>query len=160
MTAVEDIAMRQPADHHVAQINVARFRLPKDDPANHGFMAALDHVNAMADAHDGFIWRLVGEGDNATDVEVIAGDPDFIVNMSVWRDVASLEAFAYRQPDHRKMLANRAQWFDAMEPSMALWWVPVGHTPTVAEGLARLDQLGRDGPGLDVFTYRSLRQAG
>ncbi|QJQ32501.1 DUF3291 domain-containing protein [Sphingomonas lacunae] len=142
---------------HVAQINVARFRVAKDDPVNAPFMAALDHVNAMADASDGFIWRLVGDGNDATDVEVIPGDPDFIVNMSVWRDIASLEAFAYRQPDHRKVLSQRAEWFDVMEPSFCLWWVPVGHIPTVEEGIAMLARLKAEGAGDEVFTFASWK---
>ncbi len=148
-----------PSGRHVAQINVARFRLPRDHPANQGFMDALDHVNAMADASDGFVWRLVGDGDgdgnDATDIEAVPGDPNVLINMSVWRDVAALEAFAYRQPDHRKVLARRADWFDEVAPSFALWWVPVGHIPTVQEGLDRLAQLGREGPGDEVFTFRS-----
>ena len=61
-------------ERHVAQINVARFRVDKDDPANADFMAALDHVNAMAEASDGFVWRLIGEGNDATDLEAIPGD--------------------------------------------------------------------------------------
>lgn len=145
--------------HHVAQINVARFRVAKEDPANAGFIAALDHVNAMADASDGFIWRLVGDGGNATDILAEPGNPDFIVNMSVWRDVAALEAFAYRQPDHRKVLARRADWFDAIEPGFALWWVPIGHVPTVEEGLAMLARLKAEGPGGEVFTFASHRRA-
>lgn len=143
--------------YHVAQINVARFRLPKDHPTNVPFMAALDHVNAMADASDGFIWRLVGDGGNATDILAEPGNPDFIINMSVWRDVASLEAFAYRQPDHRKVLSQRADWFDAMEPAFALWWVPAGHVPSVEEGLAMLVRLKAEGPGTEVFTFRSYK---
>ena len=35
----------------IAQINVARFRVAKDDPANAAFMAALDHVNAHKHFH-------------------------------------------------------------------------------------------------------------
>ncbi len=142
----------------IAQLNVARFRRPKDDPANATFMDALDHVNAQADAADGFIWRLVGEGDNATDLEALPGDADFIVNLSVWRDVASLEAFAYRQPDHRAMLARRGEWFEPMELSMALWEVPDGHEPSVGEAMAKLAQLGREGPSADVFTFRWHRE--
>jgi hypothetical protein len=143
----------------IAQINVARFRVAKDDPANTAFMAALDRVNAMADAADGFIWRLVGEGNSATDIAAIPDDPDFIVNMSVWRDVPALEAFAYRQADHRAVLARRAAWFDPMEPSMALWPVADGHIPSVAEGMAMLRRLGVEGPGPDVFTFRWWREA-
>jgi len=141
----------------IAQLNVARFRRPKDDPANAGFMEALDHVNAQADVADGFIWRLVGEGDNATDIEIVRGDPDSIVNLSVWRDVASLEAFAYRQPDHRAVLGQRGEWFEPMEPSLALWEVSEGHIPSVAEAMAKLAELGRDGPSDAVFTFKWWR---
>lgn len=142
----------------IAQVNVARFRVPKADPANAAFMDALDHVNAMADAADGFIWRLVGEGDNATNVEALPGDADYIVNLSLWRDVASLEAFAYRQADHRSVLARRSEWFEPMEPSLALWEVPEGHVPSVAEAIAMLAQLGRDGASAAVFTFKWWRQ--
>lgn len=144
-------------ERYVAQINVARFRLPKDHSVNAPFMDALDHVNAMAEASDGFIWRLIGDGNNATDVEAVPGDPDFIVNMSVWRDVEALEAFAYRQADHRAVLARRADWFDKMEPSFALWWVPAGHIPSVEEGLSMLDRLRTEGPGAEVFTFQSYK---
>ncbi len=143
---------------HVAQINVARFRAAKDDPANADFMAALDRVNLMAEASEGFVWRLVGDGNDATDVEAVPGDPNFIVNMSVWRDVAALELFAYRQQDHRQVLARRKEWFEPIDPSFALWWVEAGHIPTVSEGMDRLAQLGNEGPGPDVFTFHHWRQ--
>ena len=144
----------------IAQLNVDRFRKAKADPANQAFMDALDHVNAQADVADGFIWRLVGEGDanDATAIEVMAGDADFIVNLSVWRDVAALEAFAYRQADHRAVLARRGEWFEPIEPSLALWEVPEGHIPSVAEALDKLAQLGRDGPSAAVFTFRWWRE--
>ena len=35
--------------------------MPKDDPANAGFMTALDPVNARADTAPGFVWRLIGD---------------------------------------------------------------------------------------------------
>lgn len=144
----------------IAQINVSRFRKAKADPANQSFMDALDRVNAQADVADGFIWRLVGEGDanDATAIQAIAGDADFIVNLSVWRDVPALEAFAYRQADHRSVLARRAEWFDAVDPSLALWEVPAGHIPTVAEALDKLARLGREGPSAAVFTFQWWRE--
>ena len=67
---------------HLAQMNVARFHLPVADPANADFMNELARVNAVADRSPGFVWRLVGEGDNATDLRV-DGDPGLVVNMSV-----------------------------------------------------------------------------
>lgn len=145
----------------IAQLNVARFRRPKADPANKPFMDALDHVNAQADVAGGFVWRLVGEGDanDATAIQAVAGDADLIVNLSVWRDVPALEAFAYRQADHRSVLARRAEWFDPMEPALALWEVPDGHIPSVAEAMGKLVQLGREGPSAAVFTFRWWRES-
>lgn len=144
----------------IAQINVSRFRRPKADPVNQPFMDALDHVNAEADVADGFIWRLVGEGDanDATAIQALAGDADFIVNLTVWRDVPALEAFAYRQADHRSVMARRGEWFEPVEPSLALWDVPEGHIPTVAEAMEKLAQIGREGPSAAVFTFRWWRE--
>ena len=65
------------AAYELAQINIGRFRLPPDHVANRDFMDALDHVNAVAEAADGFVWRLTGDGNNATDVPV-TDDPHLI----------------------------------------------------------------------------------
>ena len=94
-------------NHELAQINIGRFILPKDHPDNADFMAALDSVNAKADAAPGFRWRLVGAGNNATDLEAAADDPRLIVNMSVWEDVASLGDFVYRQSNHLEVMRQR-----------------------------------------------------
>jgi heme-degrading monooxygenase HmoA len=138
--------------HHLAQINIARFRAPKTDPANSDFMAALDHVNALAEASPGFIWRLVGAGDNAVDIDV-ADDPRLAVNLSVWEDMESLAAFAYRNADHRAVMRRRKEWFEPMAVYMALWWVPRGHRPTADEGLAQLALLERLGPTQEAFVF-------
>jgi hypothetical protein len=138
---------------HLAQINVARFLVDKDDPVNADFMAALDHVNAQAEQAPGFCWRLVGEGNDATSIEAVAGDPRLIVNLSVWTDIESLRAFAYRQQDHVAVMRRRREWFEPMATPLALWWVPAGHEPTVAEGMARLAMLKAAGPTPEAFTF-------
>jgi Domain of unknown function (DUF3291) len=140
--------------YHLAQINIGRFRLPVDHPANAEFMSALDAVNAIADASDGFIWRLVGDGGNATDVEVVAGDPLLLANMSLWRDVEALGAFVYRQSDHLSYMRRRKEWFESMDLFQALWWVPAGHIPSVTEGLDRIAWLKASGPTARAFTFR------
>lgn len=139
----------------LAQINVARFILAKDHPANAPFMSALDHVNARAEASPGFVWRLKGDGNNATDVEAVPGDARFIVNMSVWRDMAALAAFAYRQNDHVAVMRRRHEWFEPMEAAFVLWWVPAGHRPTIEEGMAKLAALAANGPTSEAFTFRT-----
>ena len=141
------------ANFELAQINIARFRLPADHVANRDFMDALDGVNAIAEASDGFVWRLAGDGNNATDVPV-TDDPHVIANMSVWRDLDALAAFVYRQPDHLSMMKRRKEWFDHIGIYQVLWWVPAGHRPTVAEGMARLALLEAHGPAAEAFTFK------
>lgn len=138
----------------LAQINIARFLLPKEHPANLPFMDALDDVNAKAELSPGFVWRLIGDGNNATDIEAAPDDPRLIVNMSVWTDIASLGAFAYRNSAHVAVFRRRHEWFEPMEVSMALWWIPKGHRPSVAEGMARMAALAERGPSREAFTFK------
>jgi hypothetical protein len=141
--------------YELAQINIARFRLPKEHAANADFMNALDQVNAAAEAAPGFVWRLVGEGNDATSIDAGSGDPELIVNMSVWTDVEALADFAYRQTDHLAIMRRRREWFDHMEVYQALWWVPAGHRPTVEDGMARVRRIAEAGPTAEAFTFRS-----
>ncbi|CAN5758840.1 DUF3291 domain-containing protein [soil metagenome] len=123
---------------HLAQINIGRLVAPVDHPRVAAFMAALDRVNAIADRSPGFVWRLKGEGNNATDLPLSDDDPRFISNMSVWTDIAALEAFVWKSV-HRAFYARRAAWFEVLgRPHFVMWPVPEGHIPTIAEGLARL----------------------
>ena len=140
--------------YQLAQINVGRFIHHRDDPANADFMNALDGVNAIAEASLGFIWRLVGDGNDATDLVPDESDPQLLVNMSVWRDVEALGAFVYRQSDHLSYMRRRKEWFEKMDVFQALWWVPAGHIPSVAEGMERLALLTAKGPTAAAFTFR------
>lgn len=146
--------MTSASAHELAQVNIARLKAPLDSPQLKDFVAALDPVNADADAADGFVWRLQGDGGDATDVAVF-GDDWLIINMSVWRDANALTAFMY-QGRHREMLARRREWFERIEQAMvAMWWVPAGHRPTVAEAEARLLHLRANGPTPYAFTLRT-----
>ncbi len=138
----------------LAQINVGRFIHDRGHPANADFMNALDPVNAHAEAADGFIWRLIGDGNDATDLVPDESDPQLLVNMSLWRDVDALGSFVYRQSDHLSFMRRRKEWFERIEVFMALWWVPAGHVPTVAEGMARIAMLKERGATAEAFTFR------
>lgn len=140
--------------YHLAQINIGRFRAPKDDPANADFVGALDRVNALAEASPGFVWRLIGAGNDAMDLEV-GDDPHMAANMSVWEDMEALAAFAYRNMGHRSIMRRRHEWFEPMEVYMALWWIPEGETPTLAEGLRRLAILEANGPTAEAFLFKT-----
>jgi heme-degrading monooxygenase HmoA len=140
--------------YHLAQINVGRFIHERGDPANADFMNALDPVNAHAEAAPGFIWRLIGDGNDATDLVPDESDPQLLVNMSVWRDVDALASFVYRQSDHLAFMRRRKEWFEKIEIFMALWWVPADHIPTVAEGMEKVALLKERGPTTEAFTFR------
>lgn len=138
---------------HLAQVNVGRFRKPVEDPANADFVNALDHVNALAEASPGFIWRLTGEGNNATDIRPYE-DPHMAINLSVWENIDQLAAFVYRNMDHRGVMRRRREWFEEMKVYMALWWIPAGTLPTVEDAKAKLALLEKLGPTLEAFTFK------
>jgi hypothetical protein len=139
---------------HLAQVNVARFIKPVDDPANADFVSALDRVNDLADQAPGFVWRLTGGGNDATDIKVFPNDPNVAVNMSVWESIDALAAFVYRDMGHRSVMRRRREWFEEMKVYMALWWVPAGTLPTIQDARDRLALIERLGPTADAFTFR------
>ncbi|MFC3998356.1 DUF3291 domain-containing protein [Nocardiopsis sediminis] len=142
--------------HHLAQLNIGTFTHPLDDPRMAGFTGMLDPINALAEASPGFVWRLVGEGENdATSLRPLGDDgPDTLINLSVWESVESLWEFTYRT-GHIDLLRRRRDWFVHMKEVQAvLWWVPAGHTPTVGEALKRLELLRDRGPSADAFTFK------
>jgi hypothetical protein len=68
-----------------------------------------------------------------------------IVNMSVWESTEALRGFVYRS-HHAHLMRDRLKWFEKMsKPYDSLWWVPLGHAPTVAEGRRRLDHYQQRG---------------
>jgi hypothetical protein len=134
-------------------MNVGTTLYDLDDPRMAYFMENLDRVNALAEATPGFVWRLTGEGNNATDIKP-TDDLRFIVNMSVWRSIEALFDYVYRS-DHRTVMVRRREWFARPEgPYQVLWWVGEGHIPTIAEGLTRLRHLAEHGPTPTAFTFR------
>lgn len=153
-----DAARRDPADPAprwaLAQINIARLAAPRGDPAVQPFFDALDAMNALADASPGFLWRLAGEGGDATDLNP-TGDDRVIVNLSAWASREAMHDYVYRS-DHRLVLGRRREWFERHEGAyQALWWVPRGEWPSAEEGLARLRHLELSGPTPQAFTFKA-----
>ena len=48
----------------------------------------------MAEASPGFVWRYLVDSRDTTNQE--AGDPEVIVNMSVWKDLAAPHHYVYK----------------------------------------------------------------
>ena len=138
---------------HLAQFNVARAVAPLDAPELAEFVAGLERINALADASPGFVWRLAG-ADSGAPAATAAGDPQLLLNLSVWTSAEALFDYVYKSA-HTELMVKRRQWFDKpSEAHMVLWWVPAGHRPTLDEALERLEVLRRDGPSALAFTFK------
>lgn len=142
------------AAYHVAQLNIGRLLAPLDAPEIAEFVAALDPVNALADAAPGFVWRLQDDEGNATSFRPF-DDDTLLVNLSVWESIDALADFTYRTM-HRDVLRRRGEWFTKLAGAhLVLWWVPAGHIPSLQEAKERLDLLRDRGPTPDAFTFRT-----
>ncbi|GLW08175.1 hypothetical protein Misp01_33050 [Microtetraspora sp. NBRC 13810] len=140
---------------HLAQLNIAHLRAPTESEQLKDFIDLLEPINAIADVAPGFVWRMKGgpEPDAVTAHEF--GD-HLLINMSVWEDRDTLWNFVYRSP-HLPVLQRRKEWFHRIaEPYTVLWWIPEGSTPTLAEGMERLERLKASGPGPAAFTFRDF----
>lgn len=138
--------------YHLAQMNIAKSRAPLDSDLMRDFVELLPAINALADVSPGFVWRLQTEDGDATAVRLY-DDPLILVNMSVWTGLAELRDYVFRS-SHAYALRRRRDWFERLEPSVVLWWVPAGVLPTPPEGKAKLELLAAGGESAQAFTFR------
>ncbi len=139
-------------DYHIAQINIAQAVAPMDSKIMEGFVGRLDEINALADSSEGFVWRLQDEGGDATSIQAY-DNSNIIINMSVWNNITHLKSFVYKSA-HVELIRDRDAWFSKIAAfHMVLWWIPVGHIPTVEEGKEKLDVLEKNGPSPRAFTF-------
>jgi len=140
--------------YELAQLNIGIIKGPIDSPVMAEFVANLDRINALAERTPGFVWRLQTEEGNATAIRPYPENENMAVNMSVWRDVASLNKYVYSS-EHVQIMRRRREWFEKMDQAfLVLWWVPKGHRPSIEEAKARLEQLRAKGPTAEAFTFR------
>ena len=136
----------------LAQLNVAVMKEPLESPGMADFVANLDRINALAEATPGFVWRLQSEEGNNTAFRPLGETT--LVNMSVWKDVDSLNVYVYKTA-HVEIMRRRDEWFERMrEQFLVLWWVPAGHRPGIEEAVAKLELVRAVGPTADAFTFR------
>lgn len=134
--------------HHLAEFNIARLTHPLDDVESAEFVAALDPINALAEATPGFIWRLKDEeGQSSSYVTMPEIDnPLVIVNFSVWADLESLQHFVNKS-GHGSYLRRRRDWFEPSDgPATVCWWIPANTIPDLSDAYRRLIHLAENGP--------------
>ena len=144
------------AGYHLAQANVAYMIAPADDPLLADYLARLDEINRLADGSDGFVWRYLTDSRDPAQREF--SDPRVLFNMSVWESIEALHAYTYRST-HREVYAGRKKWFVDDKSvvgghALAMWWIPIGGRPSVAEAKQRLDAITADGPTARAFNFK------
>jgi hypothetical protein len=153
--------MMQKPGYQLAELNVGRLLAPTDDPRVAEFMGALDRVNALGKRMPGFVWMMEGSGQPGTgntDAK-IDGDAQFVSNLTVWQDVASLEAFVWNTV-YRAFYQRRSEWFQVLgRMHFVMWWVPADHKPTLDEALDRLAHLQANGDTDQAFGWSYLTEA-
>lgn len=146
---------------HLAELNVGRLLAPTDDPRVKDFMDNLDLINGLGKRMPGFVWMMEGSGEPGTgNTETgIDGDAQYVSNLTVWEDVASLEKFVWGTV-HKQFYERRAEWFEVLGGMhFVMWWVPAGHQPSLEEALDRLALRDRLGDSEDAFGWDWLKEA-
>lgn len=139
---------------HLAQLNIAKAKYALEAPEIKEFVDNLEPVNDLAESSKGFVWRLQDESGDATNIQAFT-DPNIIVNMSVWDSVDALKNFMFRT-HHKDFLRRKKEWFHNIpEDSYVLWWIPIGHSPTVEEAVEKLEYLRSNGDTPKAFSFKS-----
>ena len=99
------------SNYYLAQMNIATMKEPLESPGMADFVANLDRINALAEASPGFVWRLQTEEGDATSVRPLG--EDILINISVWKDVESLNTYVYESA-HVEIMRRRKEWFERM----------------------------------------------
>jgi hypothetical protein len=143
--------------YHIAQVNIGRMKGQLEDPVMSGFVARLNEINALADRSPGFVWRLQTPEGDATYLRPY-DDDRILVNMSVWESVDALRHYVYKSA-HAELIRSRQEWFEKFVGAYAaLWWVPLGHRPSVDEAKKRLAYLDKYGPTEFAFPFKTIFQ--
>ncbi len=149
---------------------------PPTDPVMKGFWDRAEAAFDSADNTEGIIGRFNWEGEftagpgyedaipNWSNTGIVTDSrTNFYAEyesvpstLSVWRDLESVAAFAYRGR-HGEALSKRQEWFVKTEyPVYVAWWIEDDEQmPTWREAGRRLTHLHEHGPSPRAFSFKS-----
>jgi len=147
--------------YHLAHTNIAWMHGTIDEPVMAGMANRIDEINRLAEESRGFVWRIPDSESSSAHLEVFRRDfpgfdpARFFYNMSVWESLEELREYTLFSA-HAEMIYERRQWLDSIAgANVALWWIPPGHRPSVAESAERLRYVRQFGPTPYAFTLRN-----
>lgn len=137
---------------------------PIGDPEVQGFLDRAGAVYAAADGSAGFFERSIRDLNTWEHSwgAVVApqcapegvGIDQLAMTLSLWRDLESVAAFAYRGL-HAEALSKRTDWFKkGAWPGYVAWWVHEEHRPDWREAALRIDRLHSQGSTPEAFNFR------
>ena len=135
-------------NYHLVHANVALARASLDDKIMRGFLDQVEEINLKASLSPGFVSQPTPSDSG----EIYQGD--FLLNMSIWESVESLDAFTH-SGRHAKALENRYEWFkEQSKPNYVLFWFPEGETPTELEVSKRIEYSSMYGAKAYAFNFQ------
>ena len=151
---------------HLAEFNIGILKYDWDDPRVADFMNNLDRVYGIAERSPGYVWHLSGDEMEAAQLDaegVLGGNPRTASTLSVWESPEALEHFTWNTL-HKQFYDRKTEWYDDADQAwgghrLVMWWVPVGHRPTIVEAVDRLEHLKEHGDSDHAFGWAHLRQA-
>jgi hypothetical protein len=144
----------------LAEFNFGTLKYDWDVPRLADFQNNLDLVNGLAAKADGFVWRMPDDDMEAaqTDMQGVFANPRTASTLSVWRDVDSLSAFVWKTV-HKRFYDRKGEWYDPKgNGNFVMWWVPVGHKPSVPEGMDRFNHMKLHGESDFAFGWSYAQQ--
>lgn len=140
--------------YHLAHLNVAKLLKPIDHPDSADFINNVGRINQLAEASNGFVWRLVDEASDPANPS--HQNPLVIATLSVWENVEALKTFSFKT-EHGDFVKRRKEWFEKLDDAyVVLWYVEVGHQPDLTEAMERLNLLKKNGDTPDAFSFRKI----
>ena len=146
---------------HLVQANIAKAVAPFSEPPMAEMVSRIDEINALAEAHPGFVWRYKNpEGWNWLQPFADYYSPfepeKIFFNMSIWKSAEYLRHYVFETP-HLELLRGKQQWLLPPErPHLVMWWIPTGCFPTVEEARRRFSFLEMHGATSDAFTFKQI----
>jgi hypothetical protein len=143
---------------HLVHFNWATLRGDPGGAEVAGFEHAVPKVNTLAESSAGFVWRHGDERAAACAIgwPLFTEDPRRIASFSVWENSECLADYVYATV-HGAFLRRSEAWFaPGTGVNYALWWIPQGQIPTMAEARERVERLLDEGPSEAVFDFEYL----
>jgi uncharacterized protein DUF3291 len=148
----------------IAFFTLGVLKKPVGDAEVQGFIDRLASVYTAAEGSAGFFARSIrnvqtwehswGPVIAPACVPPGVGLEQVAMTLSVWRNLESVAAFAYRGV-HAEALSKRAEWFQRGEwPAFVAWWIDEQHQPNWREAVERIDRLHGNGSTPAAFNFR------